>query len=146
MTRATAHTAAPHDAETDATSPDATAPSASDTALRLAKSSALGVLRGASGLAKGGASVGTYLFGNGYTLAKTAASRAKRRAAAPHTEDLVVVAATDKHRGRLLRRVLVFGAVGAAAAAAVAAWRLRRPEPAPVADQPPSLRDVEVVE
>ncbi|MGW0042198.1 hypothetical protein [Rhodococcus sp. NPDC003348] len=116
-------------------------------ALRLAKASALGVLKGAGGLVKGGGTVSAYLLGLGYSMAKSALSRPRHAAAAPLTDENVVAAAVaPDHRGGRFRRIAVVGALGVAVAAGVAVWRLRRAEPAPVADQPPSLRDLEAVE
>lgn len=135
------------DAEFDTNAPVLTAstdgPAGPGAALRLAKASALGVVRGASGLTKGGGAVGAYLLGHGYSLARSALARATRPGAAPVDEVVVAAAGGPNRRRRGLRRVVVLGALGTAAVAGVAAWRLRRPEPAPVAARPPSVRDTE---
>lgn len=154
MTRATkqTHTPAPVELEgefdTHAPVPTTSGTTATDpgTALRLAKASALGVLKGAGGMAKGGGALIAYLLGLVCSLAKSALSRPEKSAATPEREHNVVAAVAPGRRGGRLRRVVLVGVLGAAVAAGVAVWRMRRAAPAPVADQPPSLRDVEAVE
>ncbi|MFD1812322.1 hypothetical protein [Rhodococcus gannanensis] len=130
MTRSTTHTPTPDPVELEAESPSATDRSA---ALRLAQATALGVARGTGSIAKGGGR----LLGRGYSAAKAGLAR-NTADGTVRTED--VAAASS---GRRLRPILLVGAAVAVVAAGVAAWRLRRPEPAPVADRPPSLRDLD---
>ncbi|WP_050066818.1 hypothetical protein [Rhodococcus sp. RD6.2] len=145
MTCATKQTPTPEPVDRDT---ESSSPTAQSTALRLARASALGVAKGTGSAAKTVGALGAYLAGQGYALAKSGLTRSKALpVVALVDEDVIVASAAEPaRRGRALRRVLVVGALGAAVAAGVAVWRLRRPEPAPVAAQPPSLRDFDAPE
>jgi hypothetical protein len=132
MTRSTTHTPTPDPVELEAESPSTTDRSA---ALRLAQATAIGVARGTGSVAKGGAR----LLGRGYSAAKAGLAR-NTADGTVRTGDVVTASSGG---GRRLRPILLIGAAVAVVGAGVAAWRLRRPEPAPVADRPPSLRDLD---
>ncbi|GAA4484866.1 hypothetical protein GCM10023094_38940 [Rhodococcus olei] len=148
MTRATKQTSVPAPVDIDAEHESITLTiPRSGPALRLAKATAIGVAKGTGSLARGGAVVGGYLLSQGCALAQSALARAAESGVAPVVdEETVIAAVAPSHRGRRVRRFVVFGALGAAAVAGVVVWRRRHAEPEQVADQPPSLRDLEAVE
>ncbi|MFF0817737.1 hypothetical protein ACFYVR_21610 [Rhodococcus sp. NPDC003318] len=118
----------------------------SGTAARVATAAALGLVQGSGTLAKGGATAVGYLVGQALALAKVALTRQRRLAELTEVEiaEIAEIAGiAPRRRGRRLRRAAIFGALGAAVIGGVVFWWSRRGEPAPVSDQPPSLRDVE---
>lgn len=144
MTRAKTPIPASASAESDTpAAPVDPQKSSSSPVLAFAKSTALGLLAGSGSLAKSGGALGAYLLGQGVTLTKTAIARRNK---ADENPKEIAVAAAPSGRGRGLKRVVLFGALGAAVVGGVALWRKTRFEPAPVADQPPSLREVEPAE
>lgn len=136
MTRSTMQTSTPEAVDLEAESPGTTDPSR---ALRLAQATALGLARGTGNVARSGGR----LLGRGCAAAKAGLERSAAVPVAVRAEDVV---AAPAGRGRRLRPFLLVGAAVAAVAAGVAVWRMRRPEPAPVADRPPSLGDIDTPE
>lgn len=114
--------------------------------MRLAQAAALGLARGTGTVARSGGALGAQLLGQGFTAARSALARAKD--VPTLVDEPVVVTSVEEpsRRGRRLRRIVIFGGLTAAVAAGVAVWRLRRPEPAPVAERPPSLNDVDAID
>lgn len=133
MTRATKQTPVPAPVELDS-EPLAPEGRNTGTAARVATAAALGLAQGTGSVAKNGAAAAAYLLGQGLALAKLALARRK-------DVPVVEAATASAPSRRRLRRAAIFGAIGAAAVGGAVFWWSRRGEPAPVADQPPSLRE-----
>ncbi|MFC9786774.1 hypothetical protein [Rhodococcus sp. NPDC127528] len=149
MTRATKNAPVPARVETAAPSVDeapSTAPEsvALTSALRFAQGAALGLAKGTGGLAKGTGAVTMYLLGQGVSLAKSARSRRRSAPVLALVDEQAVADAVKPVRGkRRGRRVVLVLVTGAAVAAVAVLVKKQRTEAPPVADAPPSLRDLE---
>ncbi|TQF74711.1 hypothetical protein FK531_01010 [Rhodococcus spelaei] len=149
MTRASKHSPAPVRVEAEPVPIDQAAVPAPQSpaltsALRFAQSAALGLAKGGGTLAKGTGTVGVYLLGKGFSLAKDVLSRPKQAPALALVDEHTVADAAKSVRGkRRGRRVAVLVATGAAVAAVGLFVKKQRTETPPVADAPPSLRDLE---
>ena len=88
-------------------------------------------------LAQIGAVAGARVAGHGVALAKSALTKSARCCRSSSEEST----GDPTPRAGRVRRLVVFGAVGAVVTAGIVVWRKRRWQPAPVADRPPSLND-----
>ncbi|MFE3290724.1 hypothetical protein [Rhodococcus sp. NPDC059234] len=149
MTRATKNAPVPARVETEAPPVvEASSPAgesvALTSALRFAQCAALGLAKGTGGLAKGTGAVSMYLLGKGVSLVKSARSQRQNAPVLALVDEQTVADATKAVRGkRRGRRVVLVLVTGAAVAAVAVIIKKQRTEAPPVADAPPSLRDLE---